>query len=78
MMYVLILFQQIFELICPRVTPSSCDDPVCDNDPVLCDGEMICRSHITRPLLSIQVLCLIIYAVELVLRLCTCTSVSAR
>ena len=52
-----------------RHSPSSCSDPVCHNEPVLCPDFDICEPEPPAVLRTLEVYCLIIFTVDFVLRL---------
>ena len=52
-----------------RHSPSSCPDPVCDNDPVLCPDSMICEPIPPFALEAIEIFCLVIFTMDYIPRL---------
>jgi hypothetical protein len=59
-------------------TPDMCDEPVCNNDPVLCPGYMMCEP-VPVPIFDyIEVACVYFFSAEYFLRVLTCWTVSPR
>lgn len=61
-----------------RYQPNTCDDPACDDDPILCPNKMICPS-IPPPILSyIDAICVYIFTIDYLIRIILAPFVPAR
>jgi hypothetical protein len=78
----IILLNTFFFVIatCPsyQVTPSTCMRPVCNNDPFLCPGRMVCPPETNALFQHIQAACVIAFAAKFCLRILTCWSATPR
>lgn len=59
-------------------TPSTCDTPACDSDPVLCPGRQICEPQPVPAFDFIEVACVYFFSAEYFTRVLTCWTVSPR
>jgi len=55
--------------------PSTCADPACQNDPDLCPGQTICEPQPYRYFFTVEIVCVISFAVDYTVRLLTCWAV---
>lgn len=53
-----------FNLKIIRIPTTSCSNPVCHNDPVLCPQEMICEPELNPVFFVIDAICVYIFAIE--------------
>ena len=53
-------------------SPTTCDDPACNNDPVLCTGRMICEPQSLPTLIYIENACLYIFMADYFTRFFLC------
>ena len=78
----IILLNTFFFIIstCPsyQVTPSICRRPVCNDNPYLCPGRMVCPPETNTLFQQIQAACVIAFAVKFFLRVITCWSATPR
>ena len=49
--------------------PSDCDDPACDDDPILCPGEKMCEPVEFDSFYTIETICVSIFTVDYVVRM---------
>ena len=61
-----------------QYTPTTCDNPACDNNPILCPGTQICAPIQTEGFNFIELLTAIFFLIEYGSRLLTCWAVSPR
>ena len=59
-------------------TPSTCESPACNNDPVLCPGTMICEPASFAVLLDIENVCLYIFIADYFTRFLLCGTVPSH
>eukprot|EP00602_Paraphysomonas_sp_CaronLab_P007971 CAMPEP_0185034172 /NCGR_PEP_ID=MMETSP1103-20130426/23800_1 /TAXON_ID=36769 /ORGANISM="Paraphysomonas bandaiensis, Strain Caron Lab Isolate" /LENGTH=415 /DNA_ID=CAMNT_0027570717 /DNA_START=420 /DNA_END=1667 /DNA_ORIENTATION=- len=61
-----------------RNKPSSCDDPVCDNDPELCPNTIMCEP-VEEPIFELfETICISIFTVDYVIRILTVPLMPSR
>mmetsp|Transcript_28470 Transcript_28470/g.48129 ORF Transcript_28470/g.48129 Transcript_28470/m.48129 type:complete len:769 (+) Transcript_28470:182-2488(+) len=51
-----------------RDTPSTCDQPVCDNDPDLCPGKVLCEPVPPKVFDTIEMYCIVLFTMDYGLR----------
>lgn len=61
-----------------RYTPSTCDDPACDDDPTLCPDSQICEPVEDDYFFALETYCIIIFTIDYVLRISTVVTVPPR
>jgi hypothetical protein len=61
-----------------QLTPDTCDNAACDNDPVLCPGRMVCPPESWEIFQIIDFICCILYGIDLALRLMISPMISSR
>ena len=61
-----------------RYTPTTCDNPACDNDAVLCPNSQICAPSQTPGFDTIELLTAVFFMIEYGSRVLTCWAVSPR
>jgi hypothetical protein len=59
-------------------SPSSCLEYACENVPGVCPGEKICEPEPKRVFEIIEMICIILFSIDYVTRVCTVWSVPAR
>ena len=59
-------------------SPATCDNPVCNNDSILCPGRIICEPIPFDYFLTIDDVCLYIFTIDYLSRMLTVWSVSPR
>ena len=52
-----------------NIMPATCDYPVCNNDPIICPGQMICEPIEAAELTYIDTICVIIFTIEYGMRM---------
>lgn len=61
-----------------RYKPETCKDPVCNNDPILCPGAMVCEPRPPRTFEEVDAAVIYIFTIEYFLKFLTCWAVSPR
>lgn len=61
-----------------RVTPKSCSDPVCVDNPLICPDAMVCESEVPGYVTEIVNVCVLFFMCEYLIRLLTCWAVDSR
>ena len=61
-----------------QVQPDSCRDPVCDNDIDLCPGRVVCEPVPPEWFNYLEMACVIIFTIDYLSRVITCSYVPAR
>ena len=59
----------------PRYIPSTCEHPVCDKDPILCPGEVMCEPQPLPVFEDIDLAVIIVFIVEYAVRFFLCWAV---
>lgn len=61
-----------------KIAVETCDDPVCNNDPILCPGSMVCEPQPPDFYLQIELICVCFFLFDYASRLLTSWSVPPR
>ena len=75
MYYVITLTHYIYLILTYSYVPDTCDMPVCNNDPTLCPGYMMCEPVPLPFFNTIDEVCVIVFTIEFTFRLFLCWAV---
>ena len=80
LMSLVVILNVVIFITGPSMTtvPSTCSDPICNNDPNLCPGKMICEPQEPDVLPLIDNACIIVFTIDYGLRSCLEWMVSPR
>jgi hypothetical protein len=71
-------FYLIFNFNFHRTTPSTCDMPGCDNDPILCPNTQICPPEPSKLFGLFEIICVSIFTIDYVIRVATVSFIPSR
>ena len=58
--------------------PATCDNPTCDNDPILCPGRVMCEPQQDSTMIYLSQFCLIVFTIEYGIRVGICPLMPTR